>query len=64
MAASTSGWKVLFWGQRVGYEALVGLRLAFNPDATFPASKQAWIAEAKIRFAADEGFAEVIAAWE
>jgi hypothetical protein len=54
----------LFWGNTVGYDALAGLRLAFNPDATVPASKQAWIAEAKIRFAADEGFTEVIAAWE
>jgi hypothetical protein len=46
------------------YEALAGLRLAFNPESSIPESKEAWIAEAKVRFASDEGFQFVIAEWE
>ncbi len=46
------------------YEALAGLRLAFDPQSSIPESKEAWIAEAKVRFASDEGFQFVIAEWE
>lgn len=46
------------------YEGLAGLRLAFDPDASIPDSKEAWIAEAKVRFASDPGFQTVLAEWE
>ncbi len=70
MAAAVAGGRKyqrlakLLWGHDVLYEGLVGLRLAFNPEASFPESQEAWIEEAKTRFASDEGLAEVIAAWE
>jgi hypothetical protein len=70
MAAAVAGGRKyqrlgkLLWGHDVLYEGLVGLRLAFNPEASVPDSQEAWIEEAKTRFASDEGLAEVIAAWE
>ncbi len=51
----------LLWGLQTGYEGLVGLRLAFDPNATYPKSKEAWVEEAKVRFGSDSGLAEVIA---
>lgn len=51
-------------GALASYEYLAGMRLAFEPHATVPESKEAWIEEAKIQFAADTRFAEVIAAYE
>jgi hypothetical protein len=42
------------------YEGAVGLRLAFNPDAHVPASKEEWVAEALVKYADDEGLRQVI----
>jgi hypothetical protein len=67
MAAAIAGGRkyqrlaALLWGFQTGYEGLVGLRLAFDPNDTYPTSKEAWVEEAKIRFASDTGFAEVLA---
>jgi hypothetical protein len=48
----------------MSYESFAGLRLAFDPHATVPASKEAWLAEGKIRFATYPGFQAVIAAYD
>lgn len=50
-------------GALISYENLAGLRLAFDPQAAVPESKEAWIAEAKIQFADDTQFADVIAGY-
>lgn len=45
------------------YKGAVGLRRAFDPKASVPRSKEAWIAEAMIKFADDEGLKVVVAEW-
>jgi hypothetical protein len=56
--------RLLMFGRIPKYEGLAGLRLSFNPDASVPESKEAWIADAKIKHAGDLGFQDVIAGWE
>lgn len=50
-------------GVALSFEGAVGLRLAFNPDAPVPSSKEEWIEEAMIKYADDEGLRKVVAEW-
>ncbi len=51
-------------GSLLSFESMAGLLLAFNPYAAIPRSKEEWIAAGKIRFASDEVFQAVIAAYD
>ncbi len=42
------------------YEGAAGLRLAFNPEAHIPASKEEWVAEALARYADDAELQQIV----
>ncbi len=53
----------LLGGNPPEYEGAVGLRLAFNPAADVPVSKEAWIKEAMVKYGSDEGLHYIFELW-
>jgi hypothetical protein len=53
----------LLGGNPPDYEGAVGLRLAFNPTAAVPVSKEAWIKEAMVKYGRDEGLHYILESW-
>lgn len=51
------------WGYQT-FEAAAGLRLAFNPNASVPSSKEEWIKEAMVKYADDKELQQLAAEWE
>jgi hypothetical protein len=51
-------------GSLLSFESMAGLLLAFHPYTPIPRSKEEWIARGKVRFASDEAFQAVIAAYD
>lgn len=45
------------------YEGAVGLRLAFNPNAAVPSSKEEWIKEALAKYAEEEDLQRIMVEW-
>lgn len=45
------------------FEGAVGLRLAFDPTARVPSSKEEWISEALVKYADDEDLQSIVRQW-
>lgn len=54
----------VMFGWTSSFEAAVGLRLAFKPDAKVPDSKEEWIKEAMLKYAHDKELQAVATEWE
>jgi hypothetical protein len=54
----------LLGGHIPEHEGAVGLRLAFNPAAQFPSSKDEWIKEGMAKYADDEALLSIAESWQ